>query len=1211
MQTLNLVGNFLNGTIPDTIGNLTSLTYLSLGQNQLTGHIPETLGRHQRLLQNILLFVNHLSGPIPASLGNITDLLAINARLNKLSGTLPAELGNATKLTNLIFFENRLQGTIPKSFQQLTALTELALSSNNLTGTVPPELARLPSLLILDLALNFFTGTFPQAFDNKTNLQQLTLQNNHFSGTLPEVLYSSTGITHFSAQCNHFTGGISTAFANLTSLDGSVYLYGNLLTGSIPTVICSNPAIADFEAFLNQLTGTIPPQIGNWRNMTFFELYGNHLTGSIPDTIADLPLMTQLYLYQNYLTSTIPSGINNMNNLQTLFMYGNLLSGTIPQGFGRNQTSLQYLYLYENLLTGNIPATLFEAPLILLEMSYNFLSGSIPSTLAACKHLNSLQLGSNELTGSLDGVFNATLQRALTTIQVDNNRFTSSIPAEIFQLPKLVTVVAADNCFRGKLPTTLCMPPFLQSLVLDGLSSAPACQQKILPGVTNSYAVRHIVSGTVPACVYALLSLQTLHLSGNGFTGSLAVDAGVSLALSDLTVSHNILTGTVPARLLHRAWLILDLSYNRLTGSLPPDVFNESFSVVHGTASGNQTTLSLEDNRLSGNIPGSLLEVEGITMLSGNVFSCRVDGSDLPKHDSERDSYECGSDGFNLPYYVWLMAVGVLAVGVAMAFVRSGSAYASARRWLNRFDQKQGREVAALWDTARCILELSVGVTAYSVLVLLPLYVALSHYKGTILHQYAWTLSSAFLTGATAAGLEMALWVLLLALFVLALLVRTSSVAAKVSDPSSEKSVPPPDAPPRLRLMAYAATYIVVDIFVVAGVNIAYVYVAIYRTSTELVFAQVWMALFKMAWNNTGAEALLMVIAKLMATDKAVKAAALLKLRVFVTLLNNIVIPCVAAACVSPSCFYNMFVQAPEVTSTYNTPVCTILGLIQCDSYVPMLHTVTYDPPFRYSYQCSSSLITYYAPAFVNLCIVSTFVAPAFGLVGLRLHHTATPGTRWHRMLTAVLPKLWLPLPAEPSAEDRVFKGSSAIVNTVNFLGLILTFGVVFPPLAVALVVTACAAAFLTKLTLGRFLYFGDTVGRSTVYAAVLERECEAVGASGVLRSALWMLVTVSCLFYTLFLFETLGDAVGFRGAYWVFIVMPLVPLCLYATVHAAGHLLPSNLAGRRDSESSNRMQSVVELRSTESSLDKLERARSSVTVNMMHSSLTAKIESM
>jgi hypothetical protein len=44
------------------------------------------------------------------------------------------------------------------------------------------------------------------------------------------------------------------------------------------------------------------------------------------------------------------------------------------------------------------------------------------------------------------------------------------------------------------------------------------------------------------------------------------------------------------------------------------------------------------------------------------------------------------------------------------------------------------------------------------------------------------------------------------------------------------------------------------------------------------------------------------------------------------------------------------------------------------------------------------------------------------------------------------------------------------------------------------------------------------------------------------------MLVTLSCLFYTLFLFDTLGDAVGFQDALWVLIVVPLLPMCMHAS---------------------------------------------------------------
>lgn len=55
------------------------------------------------------------------------------------------------------------------------------------------------------------------------------------------------------------------------------------------------------------------------------------------------------------------------------------------------------------------------------------------------------------------------------------------------------------------------------------------------------------------------------------------------------------------------------------------------------------------------------------------------------------------------------------------------------------------------------------------------------------------------------------------------------------------------------------------------------------------------------------------------------------------------------------------------------------------------------------------------------------------------------------------------------------------------------------------------------------------------------------------------MLISISCLFYTLFLFDTLGNTAGFDGAYWVLIVTPLIPAVLFilyyiAEVHGLSH---------------------------------------------------------
>jgi hypothetical protein len=217
--------------------------------------------------------------------------------------------------------------------------------------------------------------------------------------------------------------------------------------------------------------------------------------------------------------------------------------------------------------------------------------------------------------------------------------------------------------------------------------------------------------------------------------------------------------------------------------------------------------------------------------------------------------------------------------------------------------------------------------------------------------------------------------------------------------------------------------------------------------------------------------------------------------------------------------------------------------------------STSYDAPFTYSYQCSSSLITYYAPAFVNLCIITVFVTPAAQLASLQLLQRLPSDLFYgylHVLLRLIVPPILL-IPASDGAADRdaahaiaFVKASQVLASLSTSLGVLLTFGVVFPPLGFALTFTSAVTVLLMKLTIGRFLCGVEERGQLSVYLGVLEEQCEGAGAAGFLRSTAWMVVTLSCLFYTLFLFDTLGDSVGLRRAVWVLVVVPLLPVLMY-----------------------------------------------------------------
>jgi Leucine-rich repeat (LRR) protein len=68
---LDLGFNLLNGTIPNSLKGLSSLSSLYLNNNQLTGSIPADLENYLLIILDISF--NQLTGEIPSSLGTIIE----------------------------------------------------------------------------------------------------------------------------------------------------------------------------------------------------------------------------------------------------------------------------------------------------------------------------------------------------------------------------------------------------------------------------------------------------------------------------------------------------------------------------------------------------------------------------------------------------------------------------------------------------------------------------------------------------------------------------------------------------------------------------------------------------------------------------------------------------------------------------------------------------------------------------------------------------------------------------------------------------------------------------------------------------------------------------------------------------------------------------------------------------------------------------------
>jgi hypothetical protein len=145
LTDLDLSRNQLT-SLSENLGNLTNLNHLYLQENQLS-FLPESLGKLANLTY-LDLINNHLTS-LPKSLGYLTNLAELYLSKNQLI-SLPENLGNLTELTQLYLEENQLI-SLPAGLGNLTKLNTLNINANPLTDLSPLQnLSELTELFVLD-----------------------------------------------------------------------------------------------------------------------------------------------------------------------------------------------------------------------------------------------------------------------------------------------------------------------------------------------------------------------------------------------------------------------------------------------------------------------------------------------------------------------------------------------------------------------------------------------------------------------------------------------------------------------------------------------------------------------------------------------------------------------------------------------------------------------------------------------------------------------------------------------------------------------------------------------------------------------------------------------------------------------------------------------------------------------------------------------------
>ncbi|KAG9134396.1 hypothetical protein Leryth_023790 [Lithospermum erythrorhizon] len=238
LKMVLLSNNRLEGEFPASLQN-SSLGSLDVGRNMLTGSLPTWLPASWVLR----LKSNFFHGQIPKQWCNAPFLHILDLGDNNLSGPIPQCFDNLTALAdgyNSIFSEeytfieeiNEITKGAEVKYTSITKfLNIIDLSGNDLSGSIPEGLMKLSGLGTLNLSMNHLTGVIPENIGNLRLLESLDFSHNNLSGNIPQSLSSMTLLNHLNLSNNKLEGRIPSGTQLQTLNDSSIYEGNPLLCG--------------------------------------------------------------------------------------------------------------------------------------------------------------------------------------------------------------------------------------------------------------------------------------------------------------------------------------------------------------------------------------------------------------------------------------------------------------------------------------------------------------------------------------------------------------------------------------------------------------------------------------------------------------------------------------------------------------------------------------------------------------------------------------------------------------------------------------------------------------------------------------------------------------------------------------------------------------------------------------------------------------------
>ncbi|PIA30030.1 hypothetical protein AQUCO_05700020v1 [Aquilegia coerulea] len=221
------------------------------------------------------------------------------------------------------------------------------------------------------------------------------------------------------------------------------------------------------------------------------------------------------------------------------------------------------------------------------------------------QNLTTIYLQENQLSGSIP--LELGNLKSLTALSLFRNNLTGPLPQEITKL-KLLQLTLSYNNLSGRLPKLLCPGGVLQNFTANSNNfSGPI--PKSLKNCKNLFRLRldgNKLHGNISDVFGTYPKLNFIDLSNNNLYGELQNNWSGFKSLTNLKISNNNITSRIPNGLGSLKRLgNLDISMNNFIGGIPREL-GKLTSLL---------TLNLSGNNLDGNLPKELGRLNGLDSL--------------------------------------------------------------------------------------------------------------------------------------------------------------------------------------------------------------------------------------------------------------------------------------------------------------------------------------------------------------------------------------------------------------------------------------------------------------------------------------------------------------------------------------------------------------------------------------------------------------------